>query len=317
MRANNRQYSVAVFGITVCSSALSFGQGPLRLEFEPKEQTVLERLPLVVTLAVRNVSDSTVKTIFSARDPETLAERATLILTDENAHTDRIAYRGGPITCSSEPIEINPLEPGEAHSVERLFSLVTRNRSRGRKKTIDDRYDFLDPGTYRAYFEVYLLRGEKLHSEEFDLVIRQAEAEDALAKERLAVRHAAFLEGRDRPPLVSSYHERKASDRLYESRFVEIQQILDDFPESTYAAWIRFWKVYYHGPIDDAVEYARAHPDFALSDNIMLRMAQSLFQDKQFGRAREIVAEMSQRFPDGDTRAAVQDLQRMLANKPH
>jgi len=100
------------------------------------------------------------------------------------------------------------------------------------------------------------------------------------------------------------------------SRYKELQDILDNHPESTYAEWIRFWKLYHQGPWDQALTYAREHREFPLSDNLMFWVAQKYFGQKEYDRSREIVTELFRDFPDTDTRARVLVLQEKLTKKP-
>ncbi len=157
---------------------------------------------------------------------------------------------------------------------------------------------------------------EKLASDSFQLTIKPAVGADAPASELVRFRHAGFLEGRDVSVKKSNYDGRKYDGKVDVSRFGEIQKILEAHPDSTYAEWISFWKVYHMGPIDDAVRYAREHKDFPLADNLMFHMAEVRFHKKEYGRARELASELLRDFPDGDTRARVLELQEKLRKKP-
>ena len=150
----------------------------------------------------------------------------------------------------------------------------------------------------------------------------KSEGNDAEAKERIGLSELTFLEGRAAAPDESCYHGGKWWKKVDVSRFGKIQKILEDYPDSEYAEWIRFWKLYHHGPVDDGIEYAREHRDFPLSDNLMLRMAERLFHQAgkydraTYNRVRELVAELLRDFPDGDTRAEALRLQEKLIKKP-
>ena len=106
------------------------------------------------------------------------------------------------------------------------------------------------------------------------------------------------------------------------SRYKEIQDILEQYPGSSYAEWIRFWKLYSLGTVEEATQYAREHPEFPLSDNLVLHKAERLFHqagkhDKAtYDRVRILLDDLLRDFPDGDTRAQVLLLQEKLTKKP-
>ncbi len=304
-----------VYQIRFAGIALAFacsqlhGEGILVVEYDLPETQVLERCPLVVVLRVRNVGTSAIMTIFPEPEQGILADRTTLILRDGDGNVHALRYRGGPLVEHPAPIAINALKPGDERAVERLISLVVPT---GR----DRKYGFLPPGKYVGSFEVALLQGKKLVSDEFELTILKAQGKEAAARDRVQFRHVAFLEGRDSPFDASDYSGRKWHRKINVSRFGELENILNDFPDSTYAKWIRLWKLYHHGPIEDALQYARNHPDFPLSDNLMLRMARRLFGSMQYARCRNVVFEMKRLFPDGDCRSRRLELEKKLRKKP-
>ena len=106
------------------------------------------------------------------------------------------------------------------------------------------------------------------------------------------------------------------------SRYKEIQDILEQYPGSSYAEWIRFWKLYSLGTVEEATQYAREHPEFPLSDNLVLHKAERLFHqagkhDKAtYDRVRILLDDLLRDFPDGDTRAQALLLQEKLTKKP-
>lgn len=223
--------------------------------------------------------------------------------------TIAIRYRGGALAEYPEPIEIHDFPSGQTISVDRIYSLVVPGRRSGQ-------FDFVRPGQYEARVEVAFLRGETLTSNEFTLRIAEATGVDRQARDRIQFVHVAFLEGRDSGLDPSNFDGREFAGRVNVSRFGELQKIMEGFPDSTYARWIRFWKLYHHGPIEDAIGFARNNVDFPLADNLMLHLADAQFNARNFARSRELLRELSERWPDGDTRTPARRLEEKLDRKP-
>ena len=302
---------------------IAYGQDGLALECELYRGEVLERCPVVAKLTVRNTSDTTIQTIFPLNDVELIAIRASLMLRDEQGRLYVLRYRGGPIAEYPAPIADHGLPPGALLSIDRLFSLVVRTPAPPRwAGRVSERYKFLEPGSYTGHVEVALLGSEKLISNEIELTILEAVGFDKESRDQIQFRHVGFFEGRDPPLKESHYKGGKTRYGVDLTRFKEVQHILDNYPDSAHAEWIRFWKLYHHGPFEDALRYAREHRDFALSDNLILRMAEKLFNQAgnydraTYNRARELVVELLRDFPDGDARARTEVLQAKLTNKP-
>jgi len=245
------------------------------------EPDVLEACPLVAKVTVQNQGNETVFGPLSDRRAGSLTSLLSLVLTDVVI----------PLGARRAP------PPRWAGNLREL-------------------YEFFPPGTYRLHFEVYLFGDQKLISNELELVIRKAEGEEAQGRERLSYRHIGFFSGRDVSIKKSNYDGRKYDGKVDVSRFGEIQKILEEHSDSAYAQWIRFWKLYHMGPIDDAVQYAREHEDFPLADNLMFRMAEVYYQKQDYERARQLAAEVLRDFPNGDTRQRAIDLQEKLRKKP-
>jgi len=134
----------------------------------------------------------------------------------------------------------------------------------------------------------------------FSVEILRPSGQDIHARQLLSIKDAGFLSGGE--PLPGAVNSDGARPRSAVRLPDNLQQILDRFPDSQYAQWIRYWTLYHHGPVDDALQFAHDHSEFPLSDNLMLRMAEGLFLDRQYARAREVVQSISQTYPDGDTR---------------
>lgn len=291
-------------------------EGRLGLEVQQEQAELVERAPLVIRVVVRNLGGAPIMTVHSGEGLSALVRYAELVLT-QGERVYRVSYTGGPSPNTPLPPFDSPLAPGEAIEVERVFSLVVQAPPPPRwAGDLRELYQFVSPGTYTAHVELAVGRGEKLASPDFALTVLEAQGIDAEARDRVEFRHVDFLEGHDRPLDESDYDGRKWHGKVDVSRFGELQKILDHYPESTYAEWIRFWKLYHHGPWDEALQYAREHRDFPLSDKLMLRVGEKLFGEKEFDRSREVVGELLRDFPEGDTRQRALELQARLANKP-
>lgn len=315
------KYNLLAFFVVVAPAC---GDGDaITLEARAYSETVVERTPLIVRLSLRNNSDATIMTAFPPHQQDLLADHVSLVLRDEQGHVFELTYRGGPWICATALTPSHPLNPGDVRQVDRLVSLIVRTPPPPRWAGLSvERYKFLPPGSYGGYFQLHLPHGKKLVSNEFWLTILEAKGIDAMARDSVEFGHAGFLEGREAGS--TEYYRRggKTRDGVDVSRFKELQDILDDFPDSPYAEWIRFWKLYHHGPVENALQYAREHPDFPLSDNLMLHMAEGLFHSATkhdratYDRVRELVAELLRDFPDGDTRAQTLALKEKLTKKP-
>jgi len=286
------------------------------------EPDVLEACPLVAKVTVQNQGNETVFGPLSDRRAGSLTSLLSLVLTDEREHVYRIrladaAVTGAPYGYSGASANDLPFRAGAVLTQDVVIPLGARRAPPPRwAGNLRELYEFFPPGTYRLHFEVYLFGDQKLISNELELVIRKAEGEEAQGRERLSYRHIGFFSGRDVSIKKSNYDGRKYDGKVDVSRFGEIQKILEEHSDSAYAQWIRFWKLYHMGPIDDAVQYAREHEDFPLADNLMFRMAEVYYQKQDYERARQLAAEVLRDFPNGDTRQRAIDLQEKLRKKP-
>lgn len=310
-------YRVAFALVLSIASGRSEGAGALSLECQIDSTNVLERIPILVRLAVLNVGDSGAITIFPRNEPEVLAGRAALVLRDSHGRSHTLNFRGGPSACGPAPIAIHRIEPGAQRVAERVFLPVSMTPPPPRwAGKISELYQFLAPGTYTGWVEVALLQGRKLQCESFQISIVGASDQDARARDRIRFEHLPFLEGRDAAPDMSYYHGGKWWRKVDVSRFQEIQGILEDFPDSEYAKWIRFWKVYHHGSEDEALDYVRTHDSFPLSDNLMFRVARRVSDDDRRQReAVELLAELERIFPNGDTVHRAKAMREKLLSK--
>lgn len=280
---------------------------------------VTEANPVLVSLFLKNVGHSDIFLPFPPEEGHQLGTHTTLMLTDEMGRVRTVKYeRKGapPLPCGVA--RFFPLKPGDEVVGDYVVALAFLRKNEERLYVTE----IAPPGRYTAQFQLRLAGGVQLSSAKFELNVVKPEGEEAKARDRIGLFHLAFLEGRDAAPEESYYHGGTWWRKVDVSRFQEIQKILDDFPNSSYAKWIRFWKLYHHGPIDDALEYARNNRDFPLCDNLMLHMAEGLFNragkyDRSaYDRVRKLVAELLRDFPNGDTRAKALDLRQKLTKKP-
>lgn len=294
----------------------------LKLSVVPSQADIIERLPLVFKLTLANTCGHSIDIYYDQKTTSTMEKWAVLRAVDEGGRTYKLVFYGGKVhTRMRVPIP-KPVLPGQTIGKECIRSLLARDHST-RRKTGDQRdpLQSLRPGRYSARVEVPHLQGEKIVSNQFEFTVVEAQGVDAEARDRIGKEHFDFFEGRDHPSDVNFYDGRKWWKKVDISRFGEIQKILDDFPDSTYAEWIRFWKLYHHGPTDEALRYAREHREFPLSDNLMLRMAERVFNRAgkydftTYRRVRELGRELLRDFPNGDSRPAVQRLLKRLKNK--
>jgi len=276
---------------------------------------VVEACPLVAKISVLNNGSTPVETILRAKTPGLFERRVHLELSASDGTQYILYYFGGSqanIQILRGPDGYGFLRPQQAVTVDRRFSLIVRGTEKPHKYA----YYFLPPDTYTGEFVVEYKPGDTIRSEPFQLTISKAQGVDAKARDAVKLRHVGFLEGRDPPMSKAAYRGGRSRHGADYSRFKELQDTMTNFPDSTYAKWIRFWKLYHHGPIDDALQYAQDHPDFPLSDNLMLRMAGNLFGSKQYARCRKVVNEMAKLFPDGDCVARRIELEEKLTKKP-
>ncbi len=289
----------------------------LNLRAEVYAGTVHEGLPLVVRVTLANICESPVETWYYADSAGLMERWAVIVAEDVEGDVFRLDYVGGVGARVSVPVPM-PLVNGAPLVKDFVRSLICREKPprqwAGKSR---DLLRFLPPGSYVAHLEVPHMGGTTLISNDFRFEVVRAQGADAGAKDDLRIAHADFFEGRDRPADEGMYDGRRWYKTVDVSRFGEIQKLLEDYPDSVYAEWIRFWKVYHHGSPEEVLGYARAHRDFPLGDDLMLRVIVQLSNDdEQAQRALELLDELSELFPEGDTRAAALRLKEKLSKKP-
>lgn len=294
----------------------------LALSAAPYDTHLIERVPLIFKLTLANTCDDPVDIYYGPKALILMEKWATLHVTDEEGRSHELSYFGGRVQARYRVPIPTPLKPGDAIERDCIRSLLIREPPPPR--WAGDLRGLLEPlpaGRYRAHVELPHLRGAKIVSNEFDITVVQAQGVDANAGHRIGKEHFDFFEGRDHPSDVDFYDGRKWWKKVDVSRFGQIQEILDDYPDSTYADWIRFWKVYHHGRVEEGLRYARAHPDFPLSDNLFLRKVEGLVNKagkRDFDTLRQVqtlVDELLRDFPEGDTRAAAVELKARVVRK--
>lgn len=292
------------------------GASDLELTLSMQEPQVLECLPIVVRLTVTNNGDSDEPVRFDAGTTEGLLAYSSAFLEDAAGTTYRLSHTAGPQASTVALPARFTLEPKQSVSAEMLaLPVVRKPLDRWSGKELDT-FEFAKAGTYEVHYKAEVRPGLVLISNRISIELQTAVGVDAKARERLTIAVAGFFEGRDAPPDEASYHDGKWWRRVDVSRFQEVQRILEDFPNSEYAEWIRFWKVHHHGAPRDAIEYARTHSGFPLADNLMLRAAEQFFNAGEYAQARTTLTELDVRFPDGDARHLAGRTRKHLANKP-
>lgn len=295
-----------------------FAASQLLLEIDMSSHESVERCPIVLRASLTNGDASPVSGPLLPADLESFRRLISVLITDEQRHITRLPIQwgtSGPHVTQVEPPMDFEFPSGGTISADLVIAPIIQSppppRWAGKS---EERFAFLAPGSYNIRIEIYWGENKEIRSESIGLRILPANEADAIARDRLAYRHTAFLTGGDSPPTLADY-ERDSGGRVDLSRFRELQSILVDFPNSSYAAWIRFWKLHYHGPERDMLRYARDHRDFPLSDNLMMGAAEACFQKREYGLARETVDELLRLFPDGDTKSSAERLRSQLPER--
>ena len=309
----SRAVMVMLMTLTAASPLCAEG-GELVLEASLDTPEVLERLPLVARLVIRNAGEAPANIRFRQRDAA-LVERYSALILSREERVYRLMFVGGPQPNMPVLPPVHSLGPGDSIMIERVVTLIVRASTEQWSGDNGNPYVFIDPGCYTGHFEVDAAPGHRLVSNDFELKVVEAQGLDREVRDQVALRHVDFLEGRDLPMDETAYRGGESEHGVDRSRFKELQEILDSYPDSTYAHWIRFWKLYHHGPAEDALDYARKHPDFPLSDNMLLRVAKDYLNRKDYDQSRKVVDELLRDFPDGDARREATILQAGLAKK--
>jgi hypothetical protein len=295
----------------------------LRYDAHSYRSTVTEGLPLVVRATVTNGCTEPVQTYYSRADTGGLLYRYSVLHAKAaDGREYALSYVGGPMPSATEP-PAGALRGGESVAIDIVRPLVVRRKPPAQwAGDLRDLLEFLAPGIYQGRLRAPDALGRQLESNTFEFTVAEALPSEEEARRCVKIRHVDYFEGRDVPPDLASYDGRPTQGRGDVSRFAELQRILEDYPDSPYAEWIRFWKLYHHGPVDQMLEYARTHRDFPLSDNLMLRVAEGIFNKAgkydraSYDQVRDLTVELLRDFPDGDTRARAEALQEKLKKKP-
>lgn len=289
----------------------------LRVSASLHKSVVVDRCPLIVTMSVVNNSRSPVRERFSPRTTDYLLSNARLLVTGPDRRVYQLSWDGGqPDEGMYAPVYT--LDPKKPVRVDWILPAVisTRDKHRGIQ------YEFLPTGDYTGRVRLPV-QGGTIESNEFTFTIEKPRDCDVEARDSITVVHAAFFQGKGSAQSYADYLNGKAPRRgASHARYEELERILKTHPDSPYAGWIRFWKLYHHGSVDDAVEWCRGHRDFPLADNLMLHKAETLFNSagkhdrRTYSRVRKLVDDLLRDFPDGDTRARAIELQQKLTRKP-
>jgi hypothetical protein len=217
---------------------------------------------------------------------------------------------------------VHTLRPNQWVRVDWILPavVVTRDKHRGQQ------YDFMPIGDYTGRVRLVVIGGT-IESNELTLTIEAPTGDDAAARDLITVTHAALLQGNASALSYADYLcGREPMKGASHARYEQVEHILTKYPESPYADWIRFWKLFYaldgeyrqsrEERCEAAIRYADAHPDFPLSDNLKFEAARRLTIIGNHARARQVTAELLRDFPDGDTWAPARELQEKLTKKP-
>ncbi len=296
------------------------GEPPLRLSASLHQPRVLDRCPIIVKLEVTNTSSTAIKERFSAARPDYLRSHCELNLKDADDRVYLLDWEGG------QPDEgmYGPgltIAAGEVVRADWVVIAVIPVRDKHRGKS----YSFLPPGEYTGRVRLGVLGGI-IESDELSLTIQEPTGDDARARDLIAIRHGAFFQGKGsalgyadylggRAPMKGSTH----------AIFGEMETVLRSYPESPYAEWIGFRKLFYgldgeHATsradrCAAALRYVNANPEFPLSDNLGFEAARRLMLIGDYVRARDLTARLIRDFPNGDYVAKAQELRGKLTKK--
>ncbi len=294
-------------------------QSQINLSLSAYSLESVERCPIVFRVVISNNGNNAIIGPLKPDDEFDARRLCAVTIRDSSGRSNIIAVKsgsGGPHVLSTAPVLDIPFPPGAVLAFDCIVVPIIRMAPPPRwAGEAHELYAYLAPGTYTLQAGIYWGAEEELRSNEVEVRIVAAEPSYAGARDHLKYTHAGFLAGDDRPSVTEDY-ARETNGRINVSRFKEIEGILEQFPSSPYAEWIRFWKVYHHGPMEAMLRYAREHPEFPLSDNLMLRAADGLFEADRHGESREVVEELLRLFPNGDTRQPAERLREKLRNRP-
>ncbi len=291
--------------------------GEVSLQVAVSPASIVERCPIIVSVSLVNTGSDAIPTSFSAEAPDVLGRSLRVAVRSVDGEERWLEYPGGIEPLTPAVGDVHRLEPGASIRIDHVMAPVYRQEPPARwAGHLRDLYTFLAPGQYRAQFELTMQVGQTVRSAPVEITVLSATGVNSAARNLVSLPHVDFLVGRDRPFDETDYGGRRTHNKVDVSRFSELQAILTEHPESSYAGWIRYWKLYHHGPSGEALRYLREHADFPLADNLMLRVAEKLFHAHAFAESRAVITELLAKFPGGDTRAAALDLQARLDKKP-
>lgn len=299
----------------VISALASGNEHSLRLDVTLHTSSIVEATPLLATLSLINEGESGILIPYALNEGASMAREAVLFLKDSNAAVVSMTYeRGGapPAPCGPARPPIFELPRGASLVADRVMCLIHRAKSAQHKYS----WRILPEGQYTGYFELSI-NAEILRSNMFSLEVMAAHGAEAEIRELLEPKHLNFLDGRASASSYADFRRERSPRRGTDfDHFVVLENILAQYPDSAYSKWIEFWRLYYFGPIDEAVEYVRSHRNFALSDNLLLHMTETAWNAKNYGRARDLTRELIRDFPeDSDTLRAALELQKKLTKK--
>jgi hypothetical protein len=271
----------------------------------PVSRELPEACPFVVRVTLKNPGVHNIDTTLDVHDLVALDEATSLQLTASDGQVHRVFYTGKPqANRYSLPVK-QFIMAGTVVEFDRVFMPISWGRRQGAYS-----YEFIPPDDYSAKVVVAYRSEHVVSSDPFALRLTNPTGNDKAARQIVSVEIAAFMCGGE--PLSQADGRKR----------VVLEQLLNDHPGSHYAEWISFWKLYHYGPIEDALSHARAYRDFPLSDNLMLHMAEGLFENAgkydraTYDRVRELVDELQKLFADGDTKARADELREKLMHKP-
>lgn len=319
MNRKHWAYRNSAIALMIALASPLVAQSKMHLSLSAYSPESVERCPIVFRMVVSNNSHNAIMGPLKPDDESGAQRLCVVTIRDGFGRSNNIAVRsgsGGPHVLSTAPVLDIPFPPGASLAFDCIVVPIIRMapppRWAGEPQEL---YAYLEPGTYTIQAGIYWGAEEELRSNEVEVRIAAVDPSHSGARDRLKYAHAGFFVGDDHPSITEDY-ARETNGRINVSRFKDIQGILEQFPASPYAEWIRFWKLHHHGPKEDMLRYAREHPEFPLSDNLMLRVADGLFEAGRHGESREVVEELLRLYPNGDTKQPAERLKEKLRNRP-
>lgn len=275
---------------------------PILVTATPADSTVVDRAPFVVEITIANTKDVDIDIALDLDHPNALDEASTLELTSSDGAVHRLRYTGKPQTNRYRLPIRRTMKAGTVARFDRVFAPLSWVRN---SDTHTYGHEFVPPGVYTGRVLIGYDAGHSVSSEPFELRVSEPAGDDERSRDMVTVEIAAFLYGGEPPTRANGPAK------------VQLEKITRDHPDSVYAGWIRFWTVYHKGSEDEALAYAREHPGFPLSDNLMFRVAERVADDDaRREQASMLLAELRRLFPKGDAANRAERLRQQLENKP-